>query len=91
MALEDAVVLAHCLSNVHPAELALREYELLRIGRTGMVVRHSWQTGRLLQMEQPALEWMRDWFTGSAMGQRLGMRMFRELLRYDVPKLRGVA
>jgi 2-polyprenyl-6-methoxyphenol hydroxylase-like FAD-dependent oxidoreductase len=87
MALEDAVVLAHCLSTVRPVESALREYERLRIPRTAAVVRTSWQTGRVLQMNQPVLESFRDWFTGSLLGKHMGMRMFRNLLMYKVPKL----
>jgi len=46
MALEDAVILAHCISTVRPAEAALREYERLRIPRTGAIVRDSWRAGR---------------------------------------------
>ena len=87
MTLEDAVMLAYCLSTVRPAESALREYERLRIPRTGVIVRDSWQTGRILQLDQPALESVRDWFMGSSLGRHLGMRMFRNLLTYEVPKL----
>jgi FAD-dependent urate hydroxylase len=87
MALEDAVVLASCLGTVRSAESALREYERLRIPRTAAIVRNSWQTGRLLQFDQPALESVRDWFMGSSPGRHLGMRTFRNLLTYKVPKL----
>jgi 2-polyprenyl-6-methoxyphenol hydroxylase-like FAD-dependent oxidoreductase len=87
MALEDAVVLAYCLSTVRPAESALREYERLRIPRTEAIVRDSWQTGRILQLDQPALESVRDWFIGSSLGRYLGMQRFRNLLTYKVPKL----
>ena len=86
-ALEDAVVLAHCLRTVRPAESALREYERLRIPRTGAIVRDSWRAGRILQLDQPALELVRDWFIGSWPGRHSGMRMFRNLLTYKVPKL----
>ena len=87
MALEDAVVLAHCLSTVRPVESALREYERLRIPRTGAIVRDSRRTGRILQLEQPALESVRDWFTGTSLGNYVGTRMFRNLLTYKVPRL----
>jgi len=87
MALEDAVVLAHCLSTIHPAESALREYERLRIPRTSSIVRDSWRTGLLLQMDQPILESLRDQFMGSALGKHLEKRMLRNLLTYNVPKL----
>ncbi len=87
MALEDAVVLAHCLSTVRPAEAALREYERLRIPRTNAIVRDSRRAGRILQLDQPALLPVRDWFMGSMLGRRLGLRMFQNLLTYKVPKL----
>jgi 2-polyprenyl-6-methoxyphenol hydroxylase-like FAD-dependent oxidoreductase len=87
MALEDAVVLAHCFSTFRPAETALREYERLRVPRARAIVRGSWQAGRILQIDQPALEWARDRFTGSALGRHAGMRMFQNLLLYRVPKL----
>ncbi len=91
MALEDAVVLAHCLGTIHPAESALREYERLRIPRTSSIVRDSWRTGRLLQMDQPLLESIRDQFMGSALGKNLETRMLRNLLMYNVPKLQPSA
>lgn len=87
MALEDAIVLAYCLSNVRPVELALRNYERLRIPRTTSVIQASWRTGQLLQLDQPMLESLRDWFMGTNLGRHLGMRMFRNLLMYNVPKL----
>jgi 2-polyprenyl-6-methoxyphenol hydroxylase-like FAD-dependent oxidoreductase len=91
MALEDAVMLAHCLSTVRPEQSALREYERLRIPRTRAIVRDSWQTGRILQLDQPALESVRNWFMGSTPGRHAGMRMFRNLLTYRVPKLQPSA
>jgi len=87
MAIEDAVVLAHCLGTVQPVEKALREYERLRIPRTTAVIRNSWQSGRMFQLDQPALESVRDWFFGTSLGARLRMRMFRDLLLYRVPAL----
>lgn len=86
-ALEDAVVLAQCLRDVRPVESALREYERVRVPRTAAVVRNSWRTGRLLQLDRPALEALRNWFMGSAGGRRLGMRMVRGLLTHQLPKL----
>jgi 2-polyprenyl-6-methoxyphenol hydroxylase-like FAD-dependent oxidoreductase len=86
--LEDAVVLAHCLSGTRGIEAALREYERLRIARTSAIVRDSWQTGNVLQLDSPALEAMRNWFLGSWLGRRLGMRTFEMLLTYRLPRLR---
>jgi 2-polyprenyl-6-methoxyphenol hydroxylase-like FAD-dependent oxidoreductase len=88
-ALEDAVVLAHCLGGSSPAEAALRQYERLRISRTAGVVRDSWQTGKALQLDSRPLESLRNWFLGTRLGERMGMRTFRELLIYQLPHLRS--
>ncbi|MEI9951897.1 MAG: FAD-dependent monooxygenase [Pseudomonadota bacterium] len=51
MAIEDAVVLAHCLSKNESAGDALAAYELRRVARTSAIVDASWRFGRLAQME----------------------------------------
>lgn len=87
-AIEDAVVLADCIRRIQPVQAALREYERLRIPRATMIVRSSLQSGRMLQLDQPILEALRDWFMATALGKHLALRMFRELLTYRVPELR---
>jgi 2-polyprenyl-6-methoxyphenol hydroxylase-like FAD-dependent oxidoreductase len=87
-ALEDAVVLAHCLSGTRPVEAALRKYEHLRIRRTTAIVRNCWQTGKALQLDSPALESFRNWLMGTWLGTRIGMRAFGSLLTYQLPSLR---
>jgi 2-polyprenyl-6-methoxyphenol hydroxylase-like FAD-dependent oxidoreductase len=86
-ALEDAVVLADCIRHIRPVEAALREYERRRIRRTAAVVRDSRQSGRMLQLNQPAMEAVRNWFMGTAAGRHRARRMFRRLLTYRVPRL----
>jgi len=86
-ALEDAVVLADCLRRPQPVEAALREYESRRLPRTSAMVRDSWQSGRLLQLDQRWLEALRNWLMGSWLGKHLTERTFRELLLYRVPAL----
>ena len=87
-ALEDAVVLAQCLNGPRAAltpseiEAALRQYERSRIPRTARIVRESWQAGKILQLDSPALEGLRDWFLGTRLGDYVGMRQFRTLLTY---------
>ena len=88
-ALEDAVVLAHCLGETRAIEPALRKYEELRIPRTSRIVRDSWRTGKALQLDSPALEWFRNWFLGSWLGTSLHKRAFESLLTYQAPKLRS--
>ena len=87
-ALEDAVVLAHCLRGGLPIEAALRQYERSRIPRTTMVVRKSWETGKILQLDSRGLEEVRNWFMSTWLGERLGIQTFRRLLTYRVPGLR---
>jgi len=90
-ALEDAVILAHCLSETHPVEVALRKYEGLRLPRTTEVVRNSWQTGKVIQLDSPRLEQLRNWFMGTGVSRRLEQRTFSRLLTYQLPRLRSRA
>jgi 2-polyprenyl-6-methoxyphenol hydroxylase-like FAD-dependent oxidoreductase len=87
-ALEDAVVLADCLGRTRPIEQALREYEGRRLPRTTEVVRNSWQTGKVMQLDSPVLEQLRNWFMGTDVSRRLEQRTFKSLLTYQLPRLR---
>jgi 2-polyprenyl-6-methoxyphenol hydroxylase-like FAD-dependent oxidoreductase len=88
-ALEDAVVLAHCLSeDARAIEASLRKYEDIRLPRTTEIVRKSWQAGKVLQADSPTLERLRNWFMGTTVSTRLEMRTFANLLTYKLPKLR---
>jgi 2-polyprenyl-6-methoxyphenol hydroxylase-like FAD-dependent oxidoreductase len=89
LALEDAVVLAHCLGEPRPIDASLRKYEDIRLPRTTEIVRNSWQAGRVIQIESPALMWLRDWFMGTPVGALLEMRTFKGLLTYKLPRLRS--
>ena len=88
-ALEDAVALAHSLKETRPIEAALRKYEDMRRPRTTKVVRNSWQTGKVLQLDSPALELLRNWFMGTRFSARLEMRTLRILLTYRLPSLQA--
>jgi 2-polyprenyl-6-methoxyphenol hydroxylase-like FAD-dependent oxidoreductase len=55
MALEDALVLARCLSNENSAEFALRQYEKLRRHRTSHIQGRSRLMGRIAQWENGAV------------------------------------
>jgi 2-polyprenyl-6-methoxyphenol hydroxylase-like FAD-dependent oxidoreductase len=87
-ALEDAVVLANCLCRIRPVEEALRQYERLRIPRTAAIVRKSREAGRILQLDKPGLESLRNWFMATSIAEHLATRTFRDLLTYRVPVLR---
>jgi 2-polyprenyl-6-methoxyphenol hydroxylase-like FAD-dependent oxidoreductase len=87
-ALEDAVSLAYCLSETSAIEPALRKYEGLRIRRASRIVRDSWQAGKALQLDSPALESFRNWLMGTWLGRRLEVRALQSILTYRPPKLR---
>ena len=88
-ALEDAVVLADCLGRTRPIELALREYEALRLPRTAEVVRNSWQTGKVIQLDSTVLEQLRNWFMSTGVSRRLEQRTFKNLLTHQLPRLQS--
>jgi len=83
------VVLAHCLRETRPIEAALRKYERVRLPRTSEIVRNSWQTGKAMQLDSPALESLRNWFMGSWLGKRLEIRAFRSNLIHQLPRLQS--
>lgn len=58
-AIEDAVVLGRCISEVHDPEAALRRYEKLRVPRTRRFVVRSRLFGRVAQWENPMARWLR--------------------------------
>lgn len=86
-ALEDAVVLAHCLGGALPVEAALRQYERTRIRRTARIIRDSRHAGKVLQLDSARLEALRNWFVSTRLGKRLEMQTFRSLLTHQLPKL----
>jgi 2-polyprenyl-6-methoxyphenol hydroxylase-like FAD-dependent oxidoreductase len=55
MALEDALVLAKCVREAKPIEVALRRYENMRRGRTRHVQQRSLLMGRIGQWENRAI------------------------------------
>ena len=59
-AIEDAVVLDRCLANADDLDLALRQYELLRISRANRMVRSSRALGAFAQLQHPVAVWLRN-------------------------------
>lgn len=90
-ALEDAVILADSLHRRHAAEAALRDYESCRIPRTSSIVRDSWRSGRILQLDHQSQEALRNWFMGTRIGKHLTEWTFRKLLSYRLPTLKPPA
>ena len=60
MALEDAVVLSHCLTQNEDRQEALRRYESIRIPRTSQLVKESRQFGMLGSLKNPVLRFLRN-------------------------------
>lgn len=60
MAIEDAVVLARCLSNYSNAATAFRVYERLRSARTARITTLSRYYGVIGQWENPGAAWFRN-------------------------------
>lgn len=59
MAIEDAATLANALTLYEPAE-AFRRFEQFRIRRTTQIVSQSWNIGKIAQLENPLLMWLRN-------------------------------
>lgn len=87
MAIEDAVVLARCLSDcLQPAE-AFRTYERLRYARTAKVTNISRYYGMIGQWKNPAVVWLRNMLLGLASGTAAtkGYLKFVSYDPYEVP------
>jgi 2-polyprenyl-6-methoxyphenol hydroxylase-like FAD-dependent oxidoreductase len=81
-AIEDAIVLAHCICRDGLTPTALRNYEEARRERTERIVRLSRSMGRILQWKNPINVWLRNGIMGSRIGRRQGIVVFEELLDY---------
>ena len=82
-ALEDALVLAHCLEQTANVNLALQLYQSRRIPRTTRIVNRSWNIGRVGQWKNPLACQLRDiglkWLPSG-----LQIATFAEAVGYEV-------
>jgi len=62
MALEDALVLAQLLAHHTELPAALSAYESQRVPRANKIIMQSWWTGKLFQLSNPFLCWVRNQF-----------------------------
>lgn len=76
-AIEDAVVLARCMSETHDPEVALRRYERARWSRTRRFVARSRLIGTMAQLKSPTARWLRD---------RVMRAAPRALVRHDLSR-----
>ena len=60
MAIEDAIVLARCLSNYSDPATAFRVYERLRYSRTAKITKLSRYYGAMGQWKNPGAAWFRN-------------------------------
>ena len=60
MAIEDAVVLAHALERSRTLTAALADYERRRVERTSRIVKASFGFGKIAQLENPLIIWLRN-------------------------------
>jgi FAD-dependent urate hydroxylase len=89
MALEDAVVLAHHLSERSSIETALREYEAQRYQRTTMVTNLSYRMGAVAQLENQIAVRVRNglmWL----LPNRLGEAQVSRITSWTPPRLQQV-
>jgi 2-polyprenyl-6-methoxyphenol hydroxylase-like FAD-dependent oxidoreductase len=60
MAIEDAAVLANCLVKYRSTSEAFQQFERRRISRTTTIVNNSWNIGKLAQLENKTLVFLRN-------------------------------
>lgn len=82
-AIEDAAVLAKCLSEESDPALGLRHYEAHRARRVATIVGRSRHLGRVAQLKNPLLCGLRDVLL-KAMPDRVLLRQAKEIEAYDV-------
>jgi 2-polyprenyl-6-methoxyphenol hydroxylase-like FAD-dependent oxidoreductase len=82
-ALEDALVLAHCLEQTTNVNVALQLYQARRIPHTTHIVKRSWSLGRVGQWHNPLACKLRDtslkWMPAS-----LQLATFAEAVGHEV-------
>lgn len=81
-AIEDAVVLAKCLSEEGAPASALRRYEARRARRVAAIVQRSRRLGRVAQLENPFLCGLRDIVLKKTPDQML-LRQAEEIVSYE--------
>jgi len=86
MAIEDAPVLALCLSNHSDSATALRVYERLRYERTTRVTRISRYYGMIGQWSNPGAVWFRDMLFRVASG-KTATAGYIKFVNYDPYKI----
>jgi 2-polyprenyl-6-methoxyphenol hydroxylase-like FAD-dependent oxidoreductase len=79
-ALEDAEALGRALAEQTNVVTALRDYERARIPRANAVVEASRNVGRIMQLGNPVLCWLRDTFLATGAATRMQMKQLQQLV-----------
>jgi len=82
MAIEDAVVLARCLSNCSDPARAFRVYERIRYARTARVTKISRYFGLMGQWKNPGAIWLRNTLL-RCLPQRVSTKGYLKFIAYD--------
>ena len=83
-ALEDAVVLTHSVGSIDDPVQALRTYEQRRIERANTMVRQSRVLGRILQLDNRGLCWLRDRVFASTYMNRIQMEQMQKTVAFEL-------
>ena len=86
MAIEDAVVLARCVSTSDNLEKGLASFVAERYPRTRTIVKQSWLFGKISQKQGRIICWLRDRIFG-LMVPLVGSRGMSKLAAFDVGPL----
>jgi hypothetical protein len=68
----------------------LRDYEARRRSRAAFVIRQFWRMGTVLQL-YPLAVWLREILGSTSWAHKQSERLFKRLLRVDLPDLPMVA
>ena len=82
-ALEDAVILAYTVGSIDNPIQALRTYEQRRIERANTMVRQSRVFGRMLQLDNSVLCWLRDRVFASAYMNRIQIEQMQKTVTFE--------
>ena len=83
-AVEDAVILAGCLKNHAGVEDAFTDFQQRRLKRTHAIVRQSWTMGRIAQIENRWMIFVRNTLS-KAVPARFNRKQLEKLYRTDFP------
>ncbi|MEM6264538.1 MAG: FAD-dependent monooxygenase [Bacteroidota bacterium] len=83
-AIEDAYVLASCMSNQRSVEAAFQNFQQIRIPKAHQVTNTSWQIGKMAHWQHPVAVWVRNTLMKLS-PQQLSQRQAAQI--YQLPKL----